>query len=270
MSRESASAMKRTRPARTPRGVRGALEARECSRLPPPRRAPRERAAEGSLTRAGADPAHAIAAVRGEHDHRRRRRVAAELAAAVADLADQQLAAAGRRSSAGTRGGRAPVGPSALADARPRCRRARRARARRWRSPAARAAPALVGVGVDTPASATPTGRRSAGSAGNSLRVLTPPVPGPHVLSELGRDARDLRGVIGAAVDVEVRHPRAAIPAALVEEVVAVPLVGLRRAVVLHDRRRASGRSGSRSTCRQRGGDPRRLLGEEVDDARAR
>src|SRR5204863_3431795 len=103
--------------------------------------------------------------------------------------------------------------------------------------------------------------------AGRTLVVRARPAgPGAEVLRVVGREARDRGGVTGLAVDVEVRDPRAAVAGGLVEEVVAVPLVGLRRAVVLDDR--AAPVIALEVEALRRGErHARGLLGEELDDA---
>ena len=105
------------------------------------------------------------------------------------------------------------------------------------------------------------------GSASIALWVITPPVPGAEVLRVLGRDARERRRVERLAVDVEVRHPDAAVAASPCRRSSGRPT---RRS---WSRRRpgrpsrASGRTGSRSTSATAAATRAGSLEQEVDDA---
>ena len=193
-------------------------------------------------------PAEAGARSGGE-DHERALAVAApELAAAILALADAQLAAA-----APAEVQEPAVDPARRPEARPDGALARAEgdlgqavtahRSRRRR--AARRCGLLRGV--DLPG--------LLGRTSGTARVSLDLVVGDHAAGAraelrgvLRWQPRELARVARAAVDVEVRDPGAAVAARLVEEVVAVPLVGLRRAVVLDDRAAPVVATGSRST----------------------
>ena len=91
---------------------------------------------------------------------------------------------------------------------------------------------------------------RTPGRPGPALRVITPPVPGPEVLRVLRREARHLRRVAGLAVDVEVRHPDAAVAASPCRRSSGRPTRRSSSSRRPGRPSRASGRTGSRSTCR--------------------
>ena len=144
----------------------------------------------------------------------------------------------------------------------------------RCRTPAAAAAPAPAGPAagrrrVDLlrlalgPLDAPRVGLDAASDLAHAARAR------PEVLRVLGRHARHRARVPRPPVDGEVRHPRAALGPRLVEEVVPVPLVRLRAAVVLHDRP-APVVGLEVEALVARGGDARGLLREEVDDAELR